>query len=51
MFLEEIKVNFLFDEDGFSDDELEEGKKRIGKYNEENLGDEGERFKEKYRIL
>lgn len=31
MFLEEIKVNFFFDEDGFLDDELEEGKKRIGK--------------------
>ncbi|XP_058148095.1 transcriptional regulator ATRX isoform X3 [Dasypus novemcinctus] len=40
MLLEEIKANLSSDEDGSSDDEPEEGKKRIGKQNEENPGDE-----------
>ncbi|XP_043753092.1 transcriptional regulator ATRX isoform X5 [Cervus elaphus] len=39
MLLEEIKANLSSDEDG-SSDESEEGKKRTGKHNEENLGDE-----------
>lgn len=42
MLLEEIKANLSSDEDGSSDDEPEEGKKRTGKHNEENPGDEGE---------
>uniref|UniRef100_A0A8D0LHZ5 Transcriptional regulator ATRX n=1 Tax=Sus scrofa TaxID=9823 RepID=A0A8D0LHZ5_PIG len=37
---EEIKANLSSDEDGSSDDESEEGKKRTGKHNEENLGEE-----------
>uniref|UniRef100_A0A9L0IHB1 Transcriptional regulator ATRX n=1 Tax=Equus asinus TaxID=9793 RepID=A0A9L0IHB1_EQUAS len=37
---EEIKANLSSDEDGSSDDEPEEGKKRTGKHNEENPGDE-----------
>ncbi|XP_070113452.1 transcriptional regulator ATRX isoform X13 [Equus caballus] len=40
MLLEEIKANLSSDEDGSSDDEPEEGKKRTGKHNEENPGDE-----------
>ncbi|XP_032331432.1 transcriptional regulator ATRX isoform X9 [Camelus ferus] len=40
MLLEEIKANLSSDEDGSSDDESEEGKKRAGKHNEENPGDE-----------
>uniref|UniRef100_A0A8D1R0F6 Transcriptional regulator ATRX n=1 Tax=Sus scrofa TaxID=9823 RepID=A0A8D1R0F6_PIG len=40
MLLEEIKANLSSDEDGSSDDESEEGKKRTGKHNEENLGEE-----------
>nr|XP_007990320.2 transcriptional regulator ATRX isoform X6 [Chlorocebus sabaeus] len=40
MLLEEIKANLSSDEDGSSDDEPEEGKKRTGKQNEENPGDE-----------
>ncbi|XP_011383249.1 transcriptional regulator ATRX isoform X4 [Pteropus vampyrus] len=40
MLLEEIKANLSSDEDGSSDDEPEEGKKRTGKHNEENLGAE-----------
>ncbi|XP_032475035.1 transcriptional regulator ATRX isoform X14 [Phocoena sinus] len=40
MLLEEIKANLSSDEDGSSDDESEEGKKRSGKHNEENPGDE-----------
>ncbi|XP_062939126.1 transcriptional regulator ATRX isoform X2 [Cynocephalus volans] len=40
MLLEEIKANLSSDEDGSSDDEPEGGKKRTGKQNEENLGDE-----------
>ncbi|XP_058514581.1 transcriptional regulator ATRX isoform X1 [Ochotona princeps] len=42
MLLEEIKANLSSDEEGSSDDEPEpeEGKKRIGKQNEENPGDE-----------
>uniref|UniRef100_A0A2K6FPP5 DNA helicase n=1 Tax=Propithecus coquereli TaxID=379532 RepID=A0A2K6FPP5_PROCO len=40
MLLEEIKANLSSDEDGSSDDESEEGKKRTGKQNEENTGDE-----------
>ncbi|XP_023985309.2 transcriptional regulator ATRX isoform X4 [Physeter macrocephalus] len=40
MLLEEIKANLSSDEDGSSDDESEEGKKRTGKHNEENPGDE-----------
>lgn len=50
MLLEEIKANLSSDEDGSSDDESEEGKKRTGKHNEENLGEEGEFPKEKYRM-
>lgn len=50
MLLEEIKANLSSDEDGSSDDESEEGKKRSGKHNEENPGDEGELPKEKYRM-
>uniref|UniRef100_A0A8C5KL61 Transcriptional regulator ATRX n=1 Tax=Jaculus jaculus TaxID=51337 RepID=A0A8C5KL61_JACJA len=42
MLLEEIKANLSSDEDGSSDDEPEEGKKRTGKLNEETPGDEGE---------
>lgn len=43
MFLEEIKVNFFFDEDGSLDDEFDGGgKKRIGKQSEEFLVDDGE---------
>lgn len=42
MLLEEIKANLSSDEDGSSDDEPEEGKKRTGKHNEENSRDEGE---------
>lgn len=45
MLLEEIKANLSSDEDGSSDDEPEEGKKRTGKHNEENLGAEGELLK------
>ncbi|CAK7312809.1 Transcriptional regulator ATRX [Vulpes lagopus] len=41
MLLEEIKANLSSDEDGSSDDEPEEGKKRTGKHSEENPGDEG----------
>ncbi|KAM4799777.1 transcriptional regulator ATRX isoform X1 [Urocitellus parryii] len=40
MLLEEIKANLSSDEDGSSDDEPEGGKKRTGKQNEENPGDE-----------
>uniref|UniRef100_A0A8C3VR11 Transcriptional regulator ATRX n=1 Tax=Catagonus wagneri TaxID=51154 RepID=A0A8C3VR11_9CETA len=40
MLLEEIKANLSSDEDGSSDDESEEGKKRTGKHNEENPGEE-----------
>ncbi|GAB5584715.1 transcriptional regulator ATRX isoform X1 [Prionailurus iriomotensis] len=40
MLLEEIKANLSSDEDGSSDDEPEEGKKRTGKHNEGNPGDE-----------
>lgn len=50
MLLEEIKANLSSDEDGSSDDESEEGKKRTGKQNEENTGDEGELPKEKCRM-
>lgn len=42
MLLEEIKANISSDEDGSSDDEPEEEKKRIGKQSEEMPGDEGE---------
>lgn len=49
MLLEEIKANLSSDEDG-SSDESEEGKKRTGKHNEENLGDEGEFPREKYEV-
>lgn len=42
MLLEEIKANLSSEDDGSSDDEPEEGKKRIGKHNEVNAGDEGE---------
>lgn len=49
MLLEEIKANLSSDEEGSSDDEPEpeEGKKRIGKQNEENQGDEGVLLKQK----
>ncbi|ELK36689.1 Transcriptional regulator ATRX [Myotis davidii] len=40
MLLEEIKANLSSEEDGSSDDEPEEGKKRTGKQNEVNPGDE-----------
>ncbi|XP_051683310.1 transcriptional regulator ATRX isoform X5 [Oryctolagus cuniculus] len=40
MLLEEIKANLSSDEEGSSDDEPQEGKKRTGKQNEENPGDE-----------
>ncbi|XP_006873799.1 PREDICTED: transcriptional regulator ATRX isoform X2 [Chrysochloris asiatica] len=40
MLLEEIKANLSSDEDGSSDDEPKEGKKRTGKQNEEAPGDE-----------
>ncbi|KAM8753314.1 transcriptional regulator ATRX isoform 1-T1 [Rhynchonycteris naso] len=41
MLLEEIKANISSEEDGSSDDEPQEGKKRTGKHNEVNAGDEG----------
>lgn len=50
MLLEEIKANLSTEEDGSSDDEPEEGKKRTGKHHEANPGDEGEHPKEKYRM-
>ncbi|XP_024430769.1 transcriptional regulator ATRX isoform X6 [Desmodus rotundus] len=40
MLLEEIKANLSTEEDGSSDDEPEEGKKRTGKHHEANPGDE-----------
>ncbi|XP_016062741.1 PREDICTED: transcriptional regulator ATRX isoform X3 [Miniopterus natalensis] len=40
MLLEEIKANLSSEEDGSSEDEPEEGKKRTGKHNEVNPGDE-----------
>nr|KAF6491794.1 ATRX chromatin remodeler [Molossus molossus] len=48
MLLEEIKANISSEEDRSSDDEPEEGKKRTGKHNEVNRGDDGELPKEKY---
>lgn len=50
MLLEEIKANLSSEEDGSSDDEPEEGKKRTGKHNEVNPGDEGELPKLMYTI-
>ncbi|XP_036126877.1 transcriptional regulator ATRX isoform X2 [Molossus molossus] len=40
MLLEEIKANISSEEDRSSDDEPEEGKKRTGKHNEVNRGDD-----------
>lgn len=50
MLLEEIKANLSSEDDGSSDDEPEEGKKRTGKHNEINLGNEGELPKLMYRL-
>lgn len=51
MLLEEIKANLSSDEDGSSDDEPEEGKKRTGKHSEENPGDEGQLQREVQNVI